>query len=233
MCPNVGFLSKFKTDVEQIAEIEPFLALQFYSVDDIVIRTGDSFKRVGTAPLWMPELSLQVKRVGDELFFDGDSTKNFTIAVIDNMGLRRFKFHTSNIITINERYMCDIRGNVKYGMSSEDLSVGYADCAIQVDNKNDENVKLRAKWKGQVLLLNGFKGGAILVDPLDNQLRQQRNQIVEQANSFVDQTGATGNTLDESINASSDVKENVVESPNKQADVKSNIPSNGLWTFFH
>lgn len=170
-CGNVTFLSKFKNEFESVAEIKPFLELELYSVDDVVIRVGNTFKRFGTYPLWLPEHSLQVAMHGNRLQFDGDKTKSYTIGIMDKAGNRRIKLFTSNVIILNERYICDGQGNVKYGMFTPDASFGYVDCIVQVDNSNDNVVKVRAKWNGLDLLINGYAGGAILVDPFERHLR--------------------------------------------------------------
>lgn len=172
-CGNVAFRSVLKTRFERVVEIKRFLELQFEEVDDIVVRFGDTFKRIGPTPLWLPEHSLHLVKTDNLVHVEGDPAKNYTVAIMDSNGNRRIKFVVGREkIIINDRYICDIHGNIKYNMFAEDVNFGYANCTLQVDNYHDNKaVKVHAKWKQISLHIDGYTGGAILVDPLHQFLR--------------------------------------------------------------
>lgn len=176
-CPNVSFRSTFLVSTNTIVEIEPFLELKFESVGDVILQIGNQQKKIGDSPLWIADHSMQIKRIGDIVLFEGAKGKSYSIAVEDKEGRRRLKLFTSNVLVVNGRYSISHNGTVQYNPMDEDRSFGYVNCTIQVENQKNLFIT-RAKWKGKKCVIAVYPDGAVLSDPIEEHLKN-RLKILE------------------------------------------------------
>lgn len=162
-CSNTGFLSAPIEQVDNVAEITPFMDIYFNPIVKLTIKS----KKDDTDGkyFWCTSANMMVSQYDAHVVFHSSTTKMRSIAIVDHRNQLRMKIVASHYLKINDHYSISSNGLIQYNRFNEQKVDDSVDCVLKVV-LNAEVVYARIGWAGKYYIFDIYPDGVIYRDPI-------------------------------------------------------------------